>query len=65
MQTLQLRWWNKHLGSERRSDLMPAVIAEHRDKLARGNHKPRSNATVNRYLAAISHTFTIAMEKWG
>lgn len=65
MQTLQLRWWKKHLGSERLSDLTPAMIAEHRDKLARGDGKPRSNATVNRYLAAISHTFTIAVEEWG
>lgn len=64
MQTLQLKWWKKHLGSERLSDLTPAVIVEHRDKLARGDGKPRSNATVNRYLAALSHALTIAVEEW-
>lgn len=30
-----------------------------------GNEKLRSPATINRYLAAISHVFTIAVKEWG
>jgi integrase len=45
-----------------------SLIAECRDKLAaeitlRG--KPRSPATVNRYMAALSITFTTAVKEWG
>ena len=64
MQKLQLRWWNKRLGSYLLSDLTPALIAEYRDKLAKGDTKPRSNATVNRYLAALSHALKTAVEEW-
>jgi integrase len=46
----------------------PAVIAEARDRLAGGTTVrggPRAPATVNRYLAALSHAFTLAVKEWG
>jgi len=33
--------------------------------LAHGSDIPRANATVNLYLAALAHTFTIAVKEWG
>jgi hypothetical protein len=54
-QTQQLLWWKAHLGYCLLADITPALLAEHRDTLARGENIPRSNATVNLYLAALSH----------
>ncbi len=64
----QLIWWADQLGAYALSDITPAKIAEYRDKLLgettyRGTQ--RSPATVNRYLAALSHAFTIAVKEWG
>src|SRR5215470_4569438 len=64
MQTLQLNWWKKRLGHYVLADITPTLIAEYRDKLAYGNETPRANSTVNRYLAALSHTFTVAVKEW-
>jgi integrase len=64
MQTLQLTWWRNQLGMYVLADLTPALIAEYRDKLAYGNDTPRANSTVNRYLAALSHAFTVAVKEW-
>ncbi|MCP4546395.1 MAG: site-specific integrase [bacterium] len=64
----QLKWWRQHLGDYLLSDATPALIAEARDTLSKGiTHRrmPRTPATVNRYLAVLSHTFTIAMKEWG
>ena len=61
MQTLELRWWKKKWDSTLLTDITPAMIADARDTLAKG----RKNSTVNRYLAALSHTFTIAVREWG
>ena len=33
--------------------------------LAHGSGIPRANATVNLYLAASSHAFTVAVREWG
>lgn len=67
-QKAQLLWWKEQIGICLLSDITPALIAEQRDKLARGNTKrgtQRAPATVGRYLAAISHAFTVAMKEWG
>lgn len=67
-QEQQLEWWKDQLGSYLLADITPALIAEHRDKLAAGKTKRsdrRSPATVIRYLAALSHAFTIAVKEWG
>lgn len=66
-QTQQLTWWRDQLGSYTLADLTPSLIAEYRDKLAGGvtvRGTQRSSATVNRYLAALSHAFTIAVTEW-
>ncbi len=64
----QLIWWKQQLGGYLLSDVSPAMIAEQRDVLLRGitkQGKIRSPATVVRYLAALSHAFTIAIKEWG
>ena len=63
-QTRQLRWWKAQLGHCILADLTPTLIADHRDKLARGNGIRRKNSTVRRYLAALSHTLTVAVKEW-
>ena len=64
MQTLQLRWWRVRLGHCILADVTPALIAEHRDQLRRGDGRRRANSTVRRYLAALSHTLIIAVKEW-
>jgi len=79
-----LPWWKKQLGHLKLADVTPAILVEHRGKLAREtftrakpesarttvkkgdlpNRRFRSAATVNRYLAALSHVFTVARKEW-
>ena len=64
----QLTWWKKELGHCILSDITPAIIAEYRDKLSKEitrTGKVRSSGTVIRYLAALSHVFTIGINEWG
>jgi len=71
----QLNWWKEQLGTLALADVTPALLAEYRDKLANSvtvRHQQRSPATakrspatVNRYLAALSHAFTIAVKEYG
>jgi len=67
-QKIQLNYWKKRIGYYTLADCTPALIAECRDELLQETtrlKKKRSPATVNRYLAALSHCFTIAMKEWG
>lgn len=67
-QTLQLNWWKEAIGTYLLADVTPSLIVEQREKLAKGITKQgrkRSPATVNRYLAALSHVFTLAVKEWG
>ncbi len=67
-QTQQLKWWKAEIGSHTLSDVTPSLLAECRDKLGREitvRKKPRSPASVVRYIAALSHAFTIAVKEWG
>ena len=64
----QLNWWKTKIGSRALSDITPSLIAEYRDELGREitiRGKPPSPATVVRYMAALSHAFTIAVKEWG
>jgi len=63
----QLERWKAEIGSYSLADITPALIVECRDKLLteptpRGEQ--RSPATVVRYMAALSHAFTIAVNEW-
>lgn len=67
-QTALLTWWKNRLGHLVLADVSSNVIAEARDALLlettnRGNL--RSPSTVNRYLAALSKAFTVAVKEWG
>ncbi|HAT2069218.1 TPA: site-specific integrase [Legionella pneumophila] len=65
---LHLNWWKQELGEYSLAEISPALIAEKRDKLAAGTtsrNELRSPSTVVRYLAALSHTYTIAVKEWG
>ena len=65
---LQLRWWKQKIGEHALMNINPALIAECRDKLKQtitNRGKPRAAATVNRYMAALSHVFTTAIKEWG
>lgn len=63
-QTIELAWWRKHLGYYTLADITPALIVEHRDKLAGADGIRCSNSTLNRYTGALSHAFTIAVKEW-
>lgn len=73
-QKQQLAWWSNNIGHLCLADVTPAIIADLRDKLTReeipcddGTTETiiRSSATVNRYLAALSHLFSVAVKEWG
>lgn len=67
VQTQQLGWWREMMGQYSLADITPSLLAEYRDKLAGGitpRGKPRSPATVVRYLAVLSHAFSIAVKEW-
>ncbi|KAB2922243.1 MAG: site-specific integrase [Candidatus Contendobacter sp.] len=65
---VQLRWWKSKLGDHPLAYVTPALIAEQRDKLLHqplANGAARTPATVNRYLAALSAMFTVAVKEYG
>ena len=73
-QRQQLAWWKAALGSHTLADCTPALVAEARDTLAREPITPktpdsepryRSPASVVRYLAVLSHAFSMAVREWG
>ncbi|MES9868547.1 MAG: hypothetical protein ABW149_02435, partial [Sedimenticola sp.] len=67
-QKSQLEWWSEQLGSYTLADITPALVVECRDKLASSTTKrgrQRAPATVVRYMAALSHAFTVAVNEWG
>jgi len=67
-QAAQLLWWKKQIGSKLLADVTPSLVAEQRDKLLKENTKRgrlRSPSTVVRYMAVLSHAFTVAVKEWG
>ncbi len=66
-QKIQLAWWKKRIGTKLMVDVTASVLTACRDELSRAittQKRRRSNASVNRYLAALSHVFTIAFKEW-
>jgi integrase len=66
-QSYQLDWWNDQLGDYHLVDITPAVLSETRDRFlqSKSKHgKARSPSTAVRYMAALSHAFTIAAKEW-
>jgi integrase len=78
-QTPQLLWWKSAIGEYTLADVTPALIGECRERLAQqpfaetvgsrsgpaGKARYRSPSTVLRYLAALSHVYTVAVKEWG
>lgn len=56
----QLRWWQSQIGDYLLTEMTAPRLSEMKQKLGKG----RSPATVNRYLAALSHVFTMAVNEW-
>ena len=66
-QSIQLTWWDKQIGAYSLADITASVISETRSRLLNeslGNGRTRSSATVNRYMAVLSHLLSIASKEW-
>jgi integrase len=65
--TPHLDYWRGAFSDLVLEDVTPGAIAEQRDKLlqADGDHKPRTPATANRYLATLSACLTFAAKELG
>lgn len=76
-QTTQLDWWKAQLGGYTLDRITPPLLAQYRDRLATetlpprtqdpskaGPPRRRSASTVVRYLAALSHVFTVSVREW-
>ena len=65
-----LGWWRATLGAYALAHVTPALISKQRDKLLSENIGTeadpayRSGSTANRYLAALSAVFTVAVKEW-
>ncbi len=57
----QLAVWNDLIGRRLLIHVTPALLSEQRGILAAQGRAP---ATVNRYLGALSHAFTVAVNEW-
>ena len=63
----QLKWWESQIGNKSLNKVSTALIIECRNILkseASPRKKLRSGATVNRYLAAMSAAFGVAVSEW-
>lgn len=66
-QSRHLEWWNEQLGNRTLADITINTISELRDRLLNDigpKGKRRSPATTVRYLAALSHVYSIATREW-
>lgn len=66
-QATQLAWWKEKAGYYVLADFTTQVIASLREELANGitpRGEKRTNSTVNRYLAALSHALSVACDEW-
>jgi len=60
IQYSQLQYWKAQLGNRISAEISAKDIAQVRNELG----KTRSNATVVRYLAVLSHLFNVAIKEW-
>lgn len=63
-----LEWWKDNHGYRVLADLTPKALTDIRDDIAARtlpDGRRISGATVNRYLAALSHALTMASREWG
>lgn len=63
----QLCWWKDKIGSYALADITPALVVNTRSKLSQEiTHRgqERAPATVNCYMAVLSHVFTTAIKEW-
>lgn len=63
----QLKWWRDEIGYRLLADVTPSLLSECRDKLlTQPTHQSeqRAPATVVRFMAALSHAFTVAVNEW-
>ncbi|HIO72503.1 MAG TPA: site-specific integrase [Flavobacteriales bacterium] len=66
-QSRHLEWWNEQIGDLSLADITSNTISELRDRLLTElgpKGKPRSSATTVRYLAALSHVYSVATREW-
>ncbi|WP_029151477.1 tyrosine-type recombinase/integrase [Methylovulum miyakonense] len=56
----KLTWWKDKIGVYLLADITPPLIVECRESLG----ESRAPATVVRYMAALSHAFTVAVNEW-
>ncbi|NDH68656.1 MAG: site-specific integrase [Gammaproteobacteria bacterium] len=66
-QATQLAWWKEKAGYYVLADFTTQVITALREELASGitpRGEKRTNSTVNRYLAALSHALSTASDEW-
>lgn len=64
--TPYLDWWKTELGAYALADVTKSLIIEKRDKLITTgkNVKNRAAGTANRYMGALSHAFSVAVNEW-
>jgi len=63
----QLLWWKRHLKDYYLCNITPATISELKEQLLKEKTPQgsfRSQSTANRYLAALSTAFSIAVKEW-
>ncbi len=62
-----LRWWKEQIGDRKLTEVTPALLVEYRDRLGNETTRrgKRAAGTLNRYLAYLSHAFTVATKEWG
>jgi len=60
IQKPQLEWWKSKIGHLNISEVSPSILTSLRDELS----QRLASGTTNRYLAALSHVFTVGMKDW-
>jgi integrase len=62
-----LNWWKAQIGTKTLNRVSPALLVEQRNKLKtepNDRGQTRSGSTVNRYMAALSAAFGVAVSEW-